>query len=442
MSVQKKLRVWPLLALLPVLSCGPVLAQTTEPQPDAAAEAAPTITPSAQSSGVTIPSDAVWFATMNVKRFVENPIGQQMLQITEQIVEQLIREEAGFEGALDLKTARAKIGKVIGFDPLEGIVSVEMYGLVSPFGGEIRNEEEIVEKMATTGVAVVTLSGGTGNLEGLALATPDYQSTEYSGATIHSGTLPDFPLRVYMAVLKQQGTGKPNVVVFGLDEDQVKQALDRATGKPVSRPAGRLGVPRGGAAGTVFVPAAKGTFFLAGMKLDEPTIRALGIPQQQSAVFKMLTRVAVSLGADDNLVTAQLTADMVNEQRAEQVRQLAEGAVALGELLLELPIEEFNEEEIRLLREFLKDVDVQVARDGVHVTCQLTKPADTLFEDLMREWTEQMGAARRGTIEIERDRARATQNRARAATARQKAAGSAPSRDAKEKTPVGPSRPR
>ncbi|MHC4177539.1 MAG: hypothetical protein ACYSWU_08535 [Planctomycetota bacterium] len=406
MSVQKKLRVWPLLALLPVLSCASVLAQTTQRQPDVSAAAPASSTPSARFSGVTIPSDAVWFATMDVKRFVESRVGQQTLQITEQILEQLIREEADFEGALDLKTARAKIGKVIGFDPLEGIASVEVYGLVSPFGAEIRDEEELVERMATTGVAVVTLSGGTGNLEGLALATPDYRSTEYSGATIHSGTLPDFPLRTYMAVLKQQGNGKPNVVVFGLDEDQVKQALDRTMGKSVSPSAGRFGMPGGGAPGTVFVPAAKGTFFAAGLKLDEATIRALDIPEQQSAVFKMLTRVAVSLGADDNLVTAQLTAGLVNEQRAEQVRQLAEGAVALGELLLELPIEEFNnEEELQLLREFLKDVNVQVARDGVHVSCQVTKPVDTLFEDLMREWTELVGAARREAIEVERDRA-------------------------------------
>lgn len=406
MSVQKKWLVWPLMALLPVLACGDVLAQTAQSQPDVTAATSPEDTEAAPTSGISIPSDAMWFVTLEVKRFVEDPIGQEVLQI----LEQAIREEADFEGMPDLKTTRAKIAKVIGFDPLEEIESVKVYGLVSPFAGEIRNEEELVEKMATTGVAVVTLSGGTGNLEGLALATPDYRSTEYRGATIHSGTLPDFPLRVYMAV-EQQGTGKPNIVVFGLDEIQVKQALDRATGKPVIQPAVHLDVPGGGARETVFVPVAKGTFVAAGLKLDEATIGALGIPQQQSAVFKMLTRVAVSLGAENDLVTAQLTADLVNEQRAEQVRQLVEGAVALGKLLLELPIEEFDEEELLLLREIFKDMEVQVVRDGVHVTCRLTKPADSLLEDFKRAWTGQREVAKQRAI----DKALEAQNRARAA---------------------------
>jgi hypothetical protein len=425
-----RLVLW--LPVLLVLAAGPAAAQTTPQRPDTAAETAAAVAAPFPPSGVAAPSDAVWFLTVDVKQFVENPVGQQALQF----LEELIREEAGgdFDDMVDLKTARAKIGKVIGFDPLDGISSVEMYGLVSPFAGEIRNEEELVEKMATSGVAVVTLSGGTGNLEGLALATPDYRSTEYRGATIHSGTLPDFPLRVYMAV-EQQGNGKPNIVVFGLDEVQVKQALDRATGKPVVQPAVPLDVPGGGSRETVFVPAAKGTFFAAVLKLDEATIRALDIPEQQSAVFKMLTRVTVSLGADDNLVTAQLTAGMVNEQRAEQVRQLAEGAVALGELLLELPIEELKEEELQMLREIFKDVDVQVSRKAAQVTCRLTKPADTLLEGL-RLWTGQEASARREAAIRELDRARGARGRARLETeARRKAAADAPPGDAEKKAP-------
>ncbi len=409
MSVQKKLCVWPLMALLPVLACGDVPAQTAQPQLDVTAATSPRDAEESPTSGIIVPADAVWFVTLDVKRFVENPIGQEVLRI----LERLIREEADFEGMPDLKTAQAKIAKVIGFDPLEEIESVEVYGLVSPFGGESRREDEIVEKMASTGVAVVTLSGGTGNLEGLALATPDYRSTEYQGATIHSGTLPDFPPRVCMAVLKQEGRGKPSVVVFGLDEDQVKQALDRVQARLVSGRADRPDLSARGAPEMVRVPVAKGTFFAAGLKLDEATIRVLDIPQQQSAVFKMLTRVAVSLGVENDLVTAQLTADLVNEQRAEQVRQLVQGAVALGELLLELPIDEFDEEEFLLFREILKDMEVQVVRDGVHVTCRLTKPADSLLEDFKRAWTGQREVAKQRAI----DKALEAQNRARAAAA-------------------------
>lgn len=427
MFALKKSRVLLWLPLLLALAY-PAAAQTTLRRPNTAADTAAARAATDPSLGSMIPSDAVWFLATDVKRFVENPLGQQLLSL----LEKAIREETDdFDVMLDLKTARAKLGKVIGFDPLEGIGSVEMYGLVSPFGGEIRSEDDIVEKMATTGVAVVRLTGGTGNLEGLALATQEYQSTEYNGATIHSGTLPDFPPRVYMAVLKR-GEGKPNVVVLGLREEQVKEALDRVKGKPASGQTDSPGASPGGAPETPLVPAPKGTFFAAGLKLDEATIRALGVPQQQSAVFKMLTRVVLSVGADDESVSVQLTAHLVNQQRAEQVRQLVEGAVALVELLVELPIEELKEEELQMLREILKDVDVQVSCKGTQVTCRLTKPADTLFEDLFRAWTGQWEVGRQQDIAI--DRARATMLRGKLETeALRKAAADAAAGDADKK---------
>lgn len=448
MFALKRFRVLVWLPLLLVLA-SPAVAQTTPQRPDTAAKTAAAVATPPSDSGLQIPSDAVWFLTVDVKRFVENPVGQQALQI----LEQLIREETNdFDEMLDLKTARAKIGRVIGFDPLGGIASVKMYGMVSPFAGEIRNEEEIVEKMATTGIAVVTLTGGTGNLEGLALATPDYRSTEYKGATIHSGTLPDFPLRVYMAVLKQQEARQPAIVVFGLDEDQLKQALDQVKGRRISGQVGVLGSSRAGAPANVLLPAAKGTLLAAGVKLDEATIRAVGVPEQQSAVVRMFTRLAVSLGAEDDSVTVQLTAEVVNEERAEQVRQLAQGAIAF----LQLPIEEFEEqEEFRLLRKILEDVEV--SRQGTYVHCRLTKPADTLLKDLMNEWTRQMeGArredaeedarredaeegARREDAEMERARARRAAERAKAAAARQKAATTGEADDAEERAPDGKS---
>ena len=429
MSVLKRSRMLLWLPLLLVLA-SPAAAQTTPRRPDAAAESAAAVAAPDRSLGSMIPSDAVWFLATDVKRFVENPLGQQLLSL----LEKAIREETDdFDVMLDLKTARAKLGKVIGFDPLEGIGSVEMYGLVSPFRGEIRNEEEIVEKMATTGVAVVRLTGGTGNLEGLALATPDYQSAEYKGATIHSGTLPDFPPRVYMAVLKRE-EGKPNVVVFGLREDQVKEALDRVKGKPAPVQAGSPGASPGGVPETALVPAPEGALFAAGLKLDEATILALGVPQQQSAVFKMLTRVVLSVAADDDLVSVQLTADLVNQQRAEQVRQLVEGAVALVELLVELPVEELKEEEFQVLREIFKDVDVQVSCKGARVTCRLTKPAETLLKDLTRLWTGQKEAARQQ--DISRERARATRVRAKLETeVRRKAAADTPADVVRKKAP-------
>ena len=87
-----------------------------------------------------------------------------------------------------------------------------------------------------------------GNLEGFVLGhCLTYQSTDYAGATIHSGMAGDIKStmkggktarsnpRVYVAVY-QVSEDQPNWVVAGLQEEQVKKALDRlravATDKP------------------------------------------------------------------------------------------------------------------------------------------------------------------------------------------------------------------
>lgn len=327
------------------------------------------------ASAAIIPPDAVWYVSMDVKRFVESPLGQQVLEFLHNAIRWEIDD---YDATVDLKAARAKLARVIGFDPLSGIASVTVYGLASPFAGEVRSEEELVEKMATTGVAVVKLSGGTGNLEGLALATPQYQSTEYRGATIHSGTVPDFPLRIHMAVLKP-GSGEPSMVVFGLNEDQVKHALDRVAGDAPGGPTPSRFYTVGSAA----LPIAEGAVVAAGLRLDEQAWQMLEIPQQQSAIFRMLKSVAVSLGGQGDSLTFAATVEVVNQERAEQVRQLAEGAIAF----LHLPIEELErEEELMMLRDILKDVEV--SRDGAQVTCRLTKPADAVLQDLMRMATD------------------------------------------------------
>ncbi len=370
----KTCRVVFLLSMSLVLAAGQAASQATAQAPNEAAPAAvaPGQNAAAASDATVVPPDTVWYVAMDVKRFVENPLGQQALQL----LDVLIRDEPhDFGGIPDVKTAREKLGRVIGFDPLSGIESVSVYGLASPFAGEIRDEEEFVEKMALTAVAVVTLSGGTGNLEGLALAMPEYRSTEYQGATVHSGTMPEIDLKVYLAVLEPDA-GSNGIVVVGLDEDQVKRALDRVRGVP----AGEQGVPVPlGSPANVVLPTAKGAFLAAGLKLDDQTWRALDIPEQQSAVFRMLKGVAASAGGEGDSVTFELTVEVVNQERAEQVRQLAEGAIAF----VQLPIEELEEEEeFLLLREILKGVEV--SRAGAHVTARLTRPADTLVEELIR----------------------------------------------------------
>ena len=134
-------------------------------------------------------------------------------------------------------------------------------------------------------------------------------------------------------------------------EELVKQALDWAIDRTPS--ATRAGID--------------GPFFAASLTLGHEAIRALQIPQQQSAVFRMFQRVSLSSGIENDAGFVNLTAELVDEERAEQVRQLVAGAIAF----VQLPIEELEEEEeFRLLRTVLNDAEV--FRKGKEVICRLT----------------------------------------------------------------------
>ncbi|OHB67353.1 MAG: hypothetical protein A2V70_11500 [Planctomycetes bacterium RBG_13_63_9] len=352
-----------LLLVLLLMASGQTLGQaieTTETAAETAADTSPTAHPDAE---LDLPRDAVWSVALDVEHFVGHPLGQKVLELVDHAIRtETSRGTPDGTTALDLATLRLKITPVLGFDPLEGISRIVAYG---PFPADARNDDELVQKMAANSVVAVWLKGTTGNLEGLALATPDYQSAEYNGATIHSGRLPDFPPRVYMAIDQPRHAQGKKLVVFALQEDQLKQVLDR-----LKEPVGTTVSPSDNEA----EDRVPGEIVTASVRLDAATIRALQIPEQQSAVVKMLQRLTLSVGAQEDCVFVQATIEVVDEQRAEQVRQLLQGAIAF----VQLPIEELEEEEgFLMVREAIRDI--QVSRSGNRVICRMQKPLDRVM---------------------------------------------------------------
>ena len=317
-------------------------------------------TPDGSSGGEPAPLSVPWTVAMNVKRFAESRLGEQLLALAEKEVRREFQQE--LEGG-DLDAMRSKIAELLGFDPLEGVTNVYACGGKSL---QFNNEDKFLEGLATNSVVTITLAGTTGNLEGLALATPGYQSEQYHGATIHSGQLPDIPPTVYMAVHKPDGDGA-NSVVFSFDEKLVKSVLDNLIGRDDETNAADASNPQR-------ENAVSGEYFRASMKIDEEAIRRIGIPEQQSAVFKMFRRLYVSVGEEGGSVFVQLELEIINEQRAEQIQQLLQGLLAL----VELPIEIDDEEEFLMLREALKDIEV--TRSGSQIECRVQKPVDVLMQ--------------------------------------------------------------
>jgi len=360
MSFSRVLYGWSLAVLLALASTH-VFAEEVAPNAKTPA-AKPT---AASPSKTVVSSDPAWHVMIDVKRFIGNPFGKDVFDL----VQKLIAEENGVK---DMSALRAKAAKVIGFDPLDGIERITIYGLTNPLEGDIThfNENQFAEKTAAGSVFVVQLTNSSGNLAGFVLAMPDYQSTEYQKTTIHSSMIPQFKSRIYVAI-RESEEGKPSFVVVGLREDLVKEAVDRLLAP------GRLEQPIAPLGGAV-AGEAPHAFFTASLKTDDKEIRSfLKIPTPNSAVLKMLQRLTVSLGAEDKSIVARVSAETVDEKRAEQIRQLVQGAIAF----MQMPITELEEQkDFAKIRKLLGDMTV--SRSGNHVTLQLSRPAAGLLDEI------------------------------------------------------------
>ncbi|MBN1589496.1 MAG: hypothetical protein JW888_08275 [Pirellulales bacterium] len=309
-----------------------------------------------------VPADAAWYIQAHIERIAHDPFVAKLGQSLDKSVRDEILDK--FRGAPPIDVMHHRVSEILGFDPLENVEWVTVYGMASPLDEMRGLGKRRLRVVDATGVVVVQLRGTTGNLEGLALATPDYESAEYKGATIHSGTVNNAPGRVFIAVLKRP-EGESNLVVFGMSEDHVRKAVDQATN---ATPASSGSMER------------ENVLCGIGMKLDEKTMRALNIPKQQSAAFKMLKATAAIVKTDDASLVIEIRAFLVDEQRAEQVRQLLEGLVAMAQLHLETHEgtgNDMNEDEKQLVSGMLETV--AISRDGSRVTCRLSAPQDQLL---------------------------------------------------------------
>jgi hypothetical protein len=87
--------------------------------------------------------------------------------------------------------------------------------------------------------------------------------------------------------------------------------------------------------------------------------------------------LTVSLAAEDKSVVARVSAEAVDEKRAEQIRQLVQGVIALTEM----PIKELEEnKDYAKIRKLLGDITV--SRSGKQVTLRLSRPAAGLLDEI------------------------------------------------------------
>jgi len=270
---------------------------------------------------ISIPEDAKFEVRVNLDALRETELGKQFMAA----VQELAAKEIGSKASNSDKLAN--IQKMLGFDPFEDPQSITFFGTNS-----VNPQEEFG--------LVLKLKRTTGNLEGLVLALPNYQSSKHGNYTIHSAA--ENKKRAYGAI------HNGSTVVVARKLDALKAMLDRLNKR-----------------GSEVSPPDRETFAGANDALVNVLVRDL--PQMDLGkgpyvnTIKLVKEVSVTIQDDrgDFVIDVKLTTN--DDKPAEQIQQLIQGLVAMIDLT-QAPNE--GDENLKLIAELLQKI------------CRISKNAD------------------------------------------------------------------
>lgn len=278
---------------------------------------------------------------MDIGAFVQSEFGETLIQAASG----LMSEELG----KDPDEAITAVKESLGFDPVEQELRafVMIRDIEDPLNGLVLHAE---------------FKDSTGNLEGLLLAAPEYESFKLGGQTIHTVSVDGQDVFIAFASSK---SGKKRVVASASKNDVVealKTLGDRNTALGWSVPEGQ---------------------FLS-VKLASLPFDASDVPPPVATLTSMLDQLGFSLGEQDGQLSMELAFDTSDDEKAMQLQQLAQGAVAMISLFSEQIREELDDEEtassvINAAEQIVVD------REGSTVEVKLAIPMEIVIQFLREE---------------------------------------------------------
>ena len=253
-------------------------------------------------------------------------------------------EELGKEGGDD--AGLAKLTEMLGMDPFEEIQSITLSS------AEFEDPEKSM-------LAIVQLKKTSGNLEGLALGLPEYEASDYKKTQIHSAA-PDKKMRVYGAIHGKEDQNK--TIVLSPNKSSIETVLDALDSAP------------------------KTSSDSTDSKSPLVSLQLFEIPQDkigegpQANIAKIVKTVLLEVeDADEDIsFTAKMTTD--TEKQAEQVRQMAQGVIAMIDFAQSM---DSDDEDLKKIREML--VGLKATREGTDVQVGLTLKAAEIASALAEE---------------------------------------------------------
>ncbi|MBN1589232.1 MAG: hypothetical protein JW888_06940 [Pirellulales bacterium] len=288
---------------------------------------------------------------VNVAAFRETPLGAKLFEVFRQ------KAVAQIERHHKSQDAPEKIKKVLGFDPFEEIKGITV------IGSDYDDPEKDLK-------VVVHMGKTTGNLEGLLLARPDYESSTYGDYVIHTAAPTSFfgksgPHRSYGAVRTDSSGIK--TVALAVSREGVIELLDAIEQDTLFD---RLGLPE--------AHKALLSVYLEERPKDKTEIERK-LPAASNAA-KLIQRVAFMIYDREGDFQCKMVLTAKQDQQAEQLRQMAEGLAAMAALAEPARGEEEKVKAAQKLLEGLK-----VTRNGSEVTLELKVPGEAVVRLLKDE---------------------------------------------------------
>lgn len=307
-------------------------------------------TATAAETTYRLPSDSAFLLELNLQAVRGSQVGGKILDIAmEKAIEKLARK-----GNTTREEALGQVEQIIGFNPLEEVKTLAV-------------SAADYEKPETSLIAIVQLGKTTGNLEGLLLGLPDYQVTEYEGQQIHSAA-PEAGQTLYVAFVVYEAGNRR--IVLSPKREAVTALLDQAAGKAASSEASR---------DFTIEQADDRLLSLKTVKLPED-FKEEGPPAN---IAKILKDATMNIDETDGRMAIEFALVAGNEQQAEQLRQMAQGFVAMIEFA-----KTANPDDDKLQKISGLVNDAVTSRDGATVKVGLQIPAaevTALLEEKLKD---------------------------------------------------------
>ncbi|HUS90731.1 MAG TPA: hypothetical protein VM695_02735 [Phycisphaerae bacterium] len=282
-----------------------------------------------------VAGDARWVAHLDVAALLNSGIAKFILAEAE-------KKGSFLEGI-------AQVRQTLGFDPLKDIRGVTLYGKV--IGDE-------------TAVVVVDATVDQPKLLELLAGNPGYKAHEHGDRTLHQWTdAAKTVVKDGQEVLKPAKTNygcfaDADTIVVGSTLDLLKGAVDVVDGKADS-------LAKSGGIKILPTPS-KGAFLVGaaeGIRIPEDPAKP------QNAIFRTITDVSIEAGELEGNTFASITAMTDDVQKATKLRQIVQGFVALGQMMLA------ERQDLPALAE-----NIQVGGQDRLVTVNASVPTESLIE--------------------------------------------------------------